>query len=212
MNLEEMIHPLYNYCLKLSHSPWVAEELVQETMFKIVRMKKAEPDKIFTFAYLCTVAKNHFIDEKRREKQERPYSDERFGEVIDPINHSSLLEILFSSLPLKQAMLITLKDVFGYRTKEIAEMLRLSNEFVKTSLHRSRKKLRAMTDVDRDQITLPPQTIIYELSRAIQDARPMAIFYYYRLLDSYHFQVRRTGRQNVFHVIDPDGNILEVVS
>ncbi|WP_412899433.1 sigma factor-like helix-turn-helix DNA-binding protein [Bacillus sp. 1P02SD] len=57
------------------------------------------------------------------------------------MEYFSLIEIFLASLPLKQAMLITLKDVFGYTTKEKASMLRVSNESIKTALHLSRKKL-----------------------------------------------------------------------
>ncbi|MCH1626030.1 RNA polymerase sigma factor [Ferdinandcohnia quinoae] len=210
-DLEIEIKKLCTYCLKLSGSPWTAEDLVQETLLKVYKIKHSEPNREFTFSFLCTVAKNHFIDEKRKHKEVIQFNEELNGKEYDSIEYYSLIEILLASLPLKQSMLITLKDVFGYTTKEIASMLRVSNESIKTALHRSRKKLKSISDTDREILT-PNHEIMIELSRAIRELKPMRIFYYYRLLESHNFQVRRSSKQSVFHVIDPDGNILELVS
>ena len=78
-DLECVITKLYKYCLKLSGSPWTAEDLVQETMLKVYKIKKSEPKKEFTFSYLCTVAKNHFIDEKRKYKESIQFNEDLFG-------------------------------------------------------------------------------------------------------------------------------------
>lgn len=215
-NLVLETNKLYKYCLKLSGSPWQAEDLVQETMLKTFCLKKSEPKREFTFSFLCRVARNLYIDEKRKNRGEIYFNDDFYGEESDFTEYSSLIEVLLTALPLKQAMLITLKDVFGYTSKEIASMLRVSDESVKTALHRSRKKLKLNAEIEMNQnISLPDDGIIPALSKAIAESRPMQIFFYYRLLEAQSFQVRRTvtvaGRA-VFHVIDPDGNILELLS
>ncbi|WP_176481981.1 RNA polymerase sigma factor [Paucisalibacillus globulus] len=211
-DLELTINKLYKYCLTLSGSPWTAEDLVQETIVKVFKIKKSEPQKEFTYSYLCTVARNHFIDEKRKYKESISFNEELLGEEYDFIDYYGLIEILFTTLPLKQAMLVTLKDVFGYSSKEIASMLRVSNESIKTALHRSRKKLKLInSNVDMETLT-PDHEILIALSKAIRESKPMRIFYYYRLLESRNFQVRRSSVHSTFHVIDPDGNILEIVS
>lgn len=208
-DIEYEINKLYKYCLTLSGSPWTAEDLVQETMLKVYKLKNLEPKKEFTFSYLCTVARNQFIDEKRKYKDSIHLNEDLYGEKYDSIEFYSLIEILLTTLPLKQSMLITLKDVFGYTSKEIASMLRVSNESIKTALHRSRKKLKLIKDIDREMLT-PNQNIITALSEAIRESKPMQIFYYYRLLESKNFQIRKSSVNSVFHVIDPDGNILEI--
>lgn len=210
-DLEFEINKLYKYCLKLTGSPWIAEDLVQETMLKVYIIKNSEPEREFTFAYLCTVAKNQFIDEKRKYKESIHFNDDLFGEEYDSIEYYGLIEILLTTLPLKQSMLVTLKDVFGYTSKEIAIMLRVSNESVKTALHRSRKKLKLKNIIDKE-IQTPNHEIFIALSKAIRESKPMQVFYYYRLLESKNFQVRRSSVHSVFHVIDPDGNILEISS
>ncbi|WP_047985824.1 RNA polymerase sigma factor [Ornithinibacillus californiensis] len=206
--LELQIQKLYKYCLTLTRSSWAAEDLVQETILKVYRLKQTDPNRTFSYSFLCIVAKNLFIDEKRKQKEQINFLEDVYGEEDSRLELDSLLEVLFSSLPLKQAMLVTLKDVFGYTTKEIAAMLRVSNEVVKTTLHRSRKKLQTKAS----STDLPPYEIIPALSAAIKQSNPMKIFYYYRLLEAQNYQLRRESGQSVFHVIDPDGNILEIQS
>lgn len=52
--------------------------------------------------------------------------------------------------------------------------------------------------------------LISALSKAIQEGKPHQIFLYYRQLETRHFQVRRIAGASVCHVIDLDGNILEL--
>jgi RNA polymerase sigma factor (sigma-70 family) len=206
--LQLQIQKLYKYCLTLTRSSWAAEDLVQETILKVYRLKQTEPNRTFTYSFLCTVAKNLYIDEKRKHSEQFYILEDVYGKKDSRLELDSLLEVLFSSLPLKQGMLITLKDVFGYTTKEIAAMLRVSNEVVKTTLHRSRKKLHTQAYSTESY----PYEIIPALSAAIKQSNAMKIFYYYRLLEAQNYQLRREPGQSVFHVIDPDRNILEIQS
>lgn len=210
-NLEHEITKLYRYCLKLSNSTWLAEDLVQETILKVYRLKQLDSKREFNYSFLCKVARNLFIDEKRKQKVQLNFSEDLHGGNYNFPEYDSLIEILLSSLPLKQSMLITLKDVFGYSIKEIATMLRVSTESIKTALHRSRKKLRTPVERFRGGETANHK-IIVALSNAIKENKPMKIFYYYRLLEAQNFQVRKSNGQAVCHVIDPDGNILQLQS
>ena len=211
-NLEQEIHKLYKFCLKLSGSPWIAEDLVQVTMLKVYKIKKYEPERRFAFSFLCTVAKNHFIDEKRKMKETISFNEDLYGEEHSHLEYNHLIDILLSILPMKQAMLITLKDVFGYSSKEIASMLRVSDESIKTALHRSRKKLKLESTLEEWKGSPSIHKISIALSNAIRASKPMQIFYYYRLLEAQSFQVKRDVVNAVIHVIDPDGNILEITT
>ncbi|WP_308807559.1 RNA polymerase sigma factor [Bacillus sp. MCCB 382] len=208
--LEQTVNKLYRYCLKLSGSHWQAEDLLQETLLKIYHLKKADPDREFTFSFLYKVAKNLFIDEKRKKKEFLSHHED-IREVSDPTEFDALIEILLSALPLQQAMLITLKDVFQYKTKEIAAMLRVSDESIKTALHRSRKKLTSVTE-DTPVPAFSNREIVQKLSAAIKQGDASRIFLYYRMLEVRQFHVKRDISRSVFHVIDLDGNALEFAS
>lgn len=210
-NLEIQIHKLYKYCLKLSGSPWVAEDLVQETMLKVFLLKQKEPHREFTHSFLCTVARNLLIDDRRKQKGKNVAYEDIYGKEDSLLELDSLMEILLTRLPLKYSMLITLKDVFGYSSKEIAAMLRVSNEVIKTALHRSRKKLKSTKEIGTER-KLEYNEMISGLLQAIKQSDPIKIFHYYRQLEASNFRVRRMPEQSVFHVIDPDGNVLELLS
>jgi RNA polymerase sigma factor (sigma-70 family) len=208
--LEQTVSKLYRYCLKISGNPWQADDLVQETLLKIYRLKKFDPGREFTFSFLYKVAKNLFIDEKRKKKEFLSLHEE-IREVSGPSEFDALIEILLSALPLQQAMLVTLKDVFKYKTREIAAMLRVSDETIKTALHRSRKKLNAA----HEELPVPAFSnpkLIQGLSNAIKQSDPSRIFLYYRLLETRHFKTKKSQAGTVFHIIDPEGNILEIAS
>lgn len=209
-NIEVTIKKLYNYCLKLSGSTWLAEDLVQESMIKVYRLNKEEPERELTLSFMYTVARNLFIDEMRRSRESHQFNQEIHKGTYDFKEYDSLIEILLSSLPLKQAMLLTLKDVFGYSSKEIAAMLRISNESVKTALHRSRKKLLKTSGDLLVKEPISHQQITAGLAKAIKNCNPYPIFYYYRLLDAQNYRISSNRDQSVCRVVDPDGNVLEL--
>ncbi|WP_338083081.1 RNA polymerase sigma factor [Bacillus tianshenii] len=208
-NLEETIQKLYKYCLKLSRSSWGAEDLVQETMMKAYKLSKENPDRTLTYSFLYKMAKNLFIDGQRKYKKEQLSCDNVEGSVEDFADYDSLIEILLMTLPLKQAMLITLKDVFGYSTKEMAAMLRVSNESIKTTLHRSRRILQSSPPSEQAS-DIPHPTILQGISTAIKKQNPQQLFLYYRLLEARNYKVLRSSNAKGFHVVDPSGNVLEV--
>ncbi|MDX8363173.1 RNA polymerase sigma factor [Cytobacillus sp. IB215316] len=210
-NLALTITKLYKYCLKLTGSTWVAEDLVQETLLKVYRLRDSEPNREITYPFLYTVAKNLFIDEKRKKRDLFYFNEEIHNQTNDFLEYDNLIESLLVSLPLKQAMLLTLKDVFGYTIKELSSMLRTSNESIKTALHRSRKRLKSSPKSNAD-VNVQNHQIIVGLSSAIKEANANKIFFYYRLLEARNFKVRRNSSQSVCHVVDPDGNILEFLS
>jgi len=213
LTIEEISLRLYKYCLSLSSSEWLAEDLTQETLIKFFKIKEKEPDRVINITFLYTIAKNIFIDEKRKKSEMLIDPHELFEKSWDFTEWASLLEILYSTLPLRQAMLITLKDVFQYTSEEIAAMLRVSNESIKTALHRARTSLKKNTSPDANKQPYN-DNIINEFSSAVKNHQPLKIFYYYRLLQTENFKVM-TNREKGFHAIfisDPDGNILQIFS
>ncbi|MGE6261138.1 RNA polymerase sigma factor [Heyndrickxia sporothermodurans] len=213
LDLEEISLKLYRYCLSITDSEWQAEDLVQETLIRFIKIKQKDPDREMNITFLYTVARNILIDEKRKKSEYLMSPDEFYTNFKDFTEWDSLLEILCCTLPLRQAMLITLKDVFQYTSEEIAEMLRVSNESIKTTLHRARIKLRKNANVPTIKHD-HEDNLIRKFSLAVKNFQPLKIFYYYRLLETDNFKVN-SNRLIDFHTIylsDPDGNILQVYS
>ncbi|MBX9976028.1 RNA polymerase sigma factor [Cytobacillus firmus] len=213
LTFEEISLRLYKYCLSLTSSQWLAEDLTQETIIKWIKIREKEPERVMNITFLYTIARNIFIDEKRKKTEILTDPHELFAKSWDFTEWDSLLEILYSTLPLRQAMLITLKDVFLYTTEEIAAMLRVSNESIKTALHRARTSLKKNTSLVTKKQPYK-DNLLKEFSLAVKNQQPLKIFYYYRLLQTEHFKVI-ANREKGFHAIfisDPDGNILQIFS
>ncbi|XXM71135.1 RNA polymerase sigma factor [Lysinibacillus sphaericus] len=212
-NIDNTMSRLYRFCLKQTGSPWAAEDLVQETLTKVYSLKTMDPEREFTISFLYKVANNLFIDELRKKKAVTGFREELYQFEEDFISCEGLVEELMMKLPIRQAVLITLKDVFSYRSQEIAEMLRISDESVKTALSRSRSRLKSMRDY------IPPirssprdHELISELTLAIKHSRPASLFTLCRLLESRQFETSRHSGTRRILLCDPDGNILEIVN
>jgi RNA polymerase sigma factor (sigma-70 family) len=210
-NMDKTMAQLYRYSLTLTRSPWTAEDLVQETLIKVYTIKKTDPQREFTNSFLYTVAKNLFIDEQRKKKAVATFREELHQYEVDYTGCESIVEELLLKLPVRQAILITLKDVFGYHSQEIAAMLRVTDESVKTALSRSRSRLKKLSK-DTPQIHHQPtdKELIFELTRAINQSNPASLFTLCRLLESRKYSLSRVSGSRYMHVVDPDGNVLEI--
>nr|WP_082051175.1 RNA polymerase sigma factor [Rossellomorea aquimaris] len=206
-DLETTILKLYKYCVKLSGSTPEAEDLVQETLLRAYKLKKSEPDRNLSMSFLYTIAKNLLIDGKRKGYGFVLFNEEYHFQSKDFLEYDALLECLFTALPLKQAMLFTLKDVYGFSSKEIASMLRISDTSVKTALHRARNRI--VKDVPYEN---PDKKILREISNSIKESNPLRLFQYYRLLETKYYNVSRNVVNTLCHVVDPDGNVLEIIN
>jgi RNA polymerase sigma factor (sigma-70 family) len=204
--LETTILKLYKYCMKLSGSIPEAEDLVQDTLLKTYRLMKSDPERNLSMSFLYTIAKNLFIDGRRR-KDMVYFHEEYHFESHDFTEYDSLLECLFTVLPLKQAMLLILKDVYGYSSKEIASMLRISDTSVKTALHRARNRLMKGAPYANSD-----KHLLFEITNSIKESNTLRLFQYYRLLETKYYSASRKSVNTISYVVDPDGNVLEIIN
>lgn len=146
--------PLYFYLLKLSGSPQLAEDLVQETF---VRATIALPKQFHenAKAWLFKTARNAYLDEWRKQERRRrlPFAEALFRtkEMISPygLPENEVIEAeskhdivrLVNGLPENYRSVIYLREIEGLSYSEIREALSLTEAQVKILLHRARKKL-----------------------------------------------------------------------
>jgi RNA polymerase sigma-70 factor, ECF subfamily len=144
LDVYEPLRPdLYRYCRYLTHSPWDAEDLAQDTMARafvtLGCMAEAPPNPR---AWLFRVASNLWIDWTRRTRRtrEEPVAPEvaAFPEPRAPREAAGTLIVRLS--PQERAAVV-LKDVFDLTLDEIAEALSTTSGAVKAALHRGRGKL-----------------------------------------------------------------------
>ncbi|MFL5429772.1 MAG: sigma-70 family RNA polymerase sigma factor [Myxococcales bacterium] len=140
LDIYEPLRPeLYRYCRHLTRSPWEADDLVQDALFRAfakhgwMHETPANPR-----AWLFRVASNLWIDRLRSVRELEPEESVRFHEPRDVREAAGTL---LSRLSPQERAAVVLKEAFGFSLEEIAEMLSTTTGTVKSALHRGRGKL-----------------------------------------------------------------------
>ncbi len=148
---DENVNRIYAFCLRMSSSPQLAEEITQDVFVKAwENLHKFRGESKFT-TWLHSIAVNEFLTQKRIEKrfmQRYTTTDDvlkydRHGEKPEVHFNTNIdIENAISSLPEQAKMVLILHDIEGYKHKEIAEMINIEIGTSKAHLHRARKILR----------------------------------------------------------------------
>ncbi|THE12027.1 sigma-70 family RNA polymerase sigma factor [Bacillus timonensis] len=146
--------PLYFYLLKLSGSAQLAEDLTQETFVRAtISLHKYDGEE--ARAWLFKVARNAYLDEWRKQNRRKyiPFLSifSSKEEMVSPygIPEETLLkqeqhkqlEDLLSFLPEQYRSILYLREFEEFSYQEIMEALQLTEEQVKVTLYRARKRL-----------------------------------------------------------------------
>ena len=121
------------------------QDVIQDTFCAYLEKQPQFADREHEKAWLIRVAVNRCKDILRFRKRHPSISEEELrGRGMDlPADGESrqVLEALWE-LPARQRAVIYLYYVEGYRVREIAEMLRISEQAVKKRMQRGREQLR----------------------------------------------------------------------
>ncbi|HWL23123.1 MAG TPA: RNA polymerase sigma factor [Ureibacillus sp.] len=136
---------LWNYCYKLTRSPWDAEDLVQETLLRSLAVLAKIFQPLNTRAYLFKIATNLWIDQLRKQKHKNLSLDDVvvFEKVTSKEFHvMENLDLLVRVLTPNQYVTLILSDVLQFKGSEVAEIMSTSEGAVYTNLSRARNKMR----------------------------------------------------------------------
>ncbi|MFD1020038.1 sigma-70 family RNA polymerase sigma factor [Thalassobacillus hwangdonensis] len=150
---------LYHYLLRMTGSPQVAEDLVQETFVRAtisLSFYKNEQVK----GWLFKVARHAYLDlwRKRQRWKWVPFFDgmeglsSPYGEPESALMESEAkggVEQMFRSLPEDYRTVIYLREHLDMSYKEIAESMDKNESQVKVTLHRARQRMRKLRE-ERD--------------------------------------------------------------
>lgn len=134
---------LYRYCRYLTHSPWDAEDLVQDTLTRaFVMLGMGHTPPVQPKPWLFKVASNRWINlcKKRRELLQSDV-DESAHLPVDPRAMREAAGSLLVILPPQERAALVLKEVFDFSIEEISETLSTTSGAVKAALHRARGKV-----------------------------------------------------------------------
>lgn len=156
----------FRFALRLTMHHEDAEDIVQDALLKIWRKRMSiRMDKNF-IAYTLTTIKNTYIDKKRTKRdkakivefdEQLNYMTQNIHDTDEQVNNAEagkLINRFIDMLPVNLRMVIQLRDIEGYSTKETAEILEMDAGTVKVYLSRARKNIR--------QLLLKEYNITYE--------------------------------------------------
>ncbi len=159
-SFEALVKPLekrvYLYLKKLCREGNLAQDVLQDTLLSAYKHHHTvnEPSKFASWLYRVGI--NHCKMHKRRQKPvheesekvllEAASSDDNPSDLFDQQDFAQRLEHALHELPEKYRAVLILKDIEGYKAREIAEKLNLSLANVKAISLRAREKLRKLLD------------------------------------------------------------------
>ena len=141
LDLYEPLRPeLYRYCRHLTRSPWDADDLVQDALFRSFAKLgwMHEPPKN-PRAWLFRIASNLWIDRMRAIPPEPQPSEGASSSEPRAVREAA--GTLLSRLSPQERAAVVLKEAFNFTLEEIAEALSTTTGTVKSALHRGRGKL-----------------------------------------------------------------------
>ncbi|MBS4208570.1 sigma-70 family RNA polymerase sigma factor [Bacillus sp. FJAT-50079] len=138
------INTVYRVCFSLMGNVQDAEDATQSVFIKLMESDKIFVDSEHEKAWLITVARNHCRDLHRKWWRKKvvdidPSSIEQGG--MDTAQNMNMMDYL-GKLPKKYRLVIYLYYYEGYSVTEIANILKLNINTVKTQMRSARKRLK----------------------------------------------------------------------
>jgi RNA polymerase sigma-70 factor (ECF subfamily) len=150
IKLSEIRNLLFRFARRLLGSREDAEDVVQEVTVKLWKNLNKLDEKKNLNAFAMTVTKNLCIDKLRMRRGKLLEFDEEIlwgseSNLIRSIENADSVEIaksIVDSLPVKQRMVMHLRDIEGLEYDEISNMLGYEKNDIKVTLCRARKKVK----------------------------------------------------------------------
>src|SRR5215469_2857760 len=145
--------PVYGYFRRRLDNPARAEELAQETFFAVLRgVEKYEPRATFR-TYLYAIASRQLLGEWRRAKRESPPAVQVESEAAtaDDPGDALWLRRAIGQLDEEQREVLLLREYEQLSYEEIASILRIPLNTVRSRLFRARMQLKTLLSPERKE-------------------------------------------------------------
>ncbi len=217
--VETRITELRTFCLRLSGSEWVADDLLQETLMKVYRSLQQDSQRPVTLAYLNTIARRTWVDFCRKSRLPTLNLEEEWvptpqDSSMDRVVIKEALESVLHRLPARQAITLLLMDVYAFTAKETAYRIDATEGAVTMALKRARTNVQQLVAGELVSISPPSgeggrnSELIKQLVLAFERHDPEYMIIAYLKLTSNGMKVKRivrTGTTLYFAISDPNG-------
>lgn len=142
---------LYRVAYHLTGQAQDAEDLLQDLYLKLWQKRNELPAEAVTEAYLVTMIRNLFIDQRRQRRLDTsaelkseygPPDDRSLDHQVDARDAINLLEELIRQLPTREAQIIQMHEVEARSYEEIERDTGLSQGNIRIIVMRAKKKLK----------------------------------------------------------------------
>lgn len=144
---DRQIDTIYRVCYTMLGQPQEAEDIVQTVFVKLLESGKIFADLEHEKAWLITTARNACYDRLRAQQRRATSSLQDLAyDPPDPHAHrldeQAAIEALLAHLPPQDRFMLYLYYYEGYKQEEIARMMDLNLNTLKTRLRAARTKLK----------------------------------------------------------------------
>ena len=148
-------------CARIVSDEALAEDLVQETFYNVIRHLQRVDDAFNFGAWVHRIAVNLCQDELRRRNRRAPHHEpdtsdpekqmlkvldtDRHGNPEDALEMGHLRQLVWQvakKLPERQRMVLTLRELQGLSYSSIAHVMGITDAAVETLLHRARRRFK----------------------------------------------------------------------
>lgn len=140
---ERHIETVYRVCYTMMGNKQDAEDAAQTVFIKLMRSNLTFHDVEHEKAWLITTARNHCRDEHRRwwRKKVVELSSSIYDEQNRMMPTYEMTDYILR-LPPNQRLILYLYYYEGYKLREIADLLKMNINTVKTQMRQARKRLK----------------------------------------------------------------------
>ncbi len=148
---------IYGFLLSLTKNKEDAEDLMQNTYIKIRNGAHLYKPQGTLMAWLCSIAKNQFLDYVRKYGKNRGvdfaevenYVSEGYASQRDEtsdVENRMLLETVFAILDEQERVIVTMHMLDGLKHREIADIIGIPLSTVITKYNRALKKMKKVVE------------------------------------------------------------------
>ena len=144
---------VFSYVMTLAKDRNDAEEITQETFFRAISTDKSFKGDSDSFTWLCAIAKNIFIDEKRRVarqddelSEELPDTNKGIEEKLTDRDQSLKIHLILHQLeePYKEVFQLRIFGELSFA--EIGSIFGKTETWARVTYHRARLKIKERMD------------------------------------------------------------------
>ena len=138
---------VFSYAMTLTGERTQAEEITQETFFRAISKPNSFRGESDEATWLCAIAKNLFLDEKRRQSRREPLSEDISGSGKSLEQTASDRDSSFRIHMALHALREPYREVFELRVfgelsfREIGVIFAKTENWARVTYHRARLKL-----------------------------------------------------------------------